>query len=324
MRIFLPLLLAIAACGSGAPPAIAPIDIETAAVPFDARDAARQGEGRLRFAGGIALRSKAVFFGGLSALRCPDRCYAVGDAGILVSFDLVETGGRLTGVADARAGALLDTEGKTGGKAERDAESLVLSPGGAEALVGFERTNSLWVVPLGEPEWRARQAYQLPEMADWPSNGGAESLVMLPGGVPLVIAEEAPGGGPRPAIAIGGAKLPDGTRANLRFRYQPPETFAPTDAALLGDSRLLVLNRMFSPLSGVAMALVEIDLSEIREGAVVSGREIARLRPPVSVDNMEGLEVRREAGRTFLYVLSDDNFNPAQRTLLMKFELLPE
>lgn len=147
---------------------------------------------------------------------------------------------------------------------------------------------------------------------------------MLPGGVPLVIAEEAPDGGDRPGIAIGAVKRPDGTRANLAFRYRPPANFSPTDAALLDDERLIILNRAFSPLAGVAMALVEVPLAEIKEGATVQGREIARLRPPVSIDNMEGIDIRREDGRVFIYLVSDDNFNAAQRTLLLKFELLPE
>ncbi len=324
MRVLVLLSLAVAACGSAAPPAITPIAVESTAVPFDSRDAARQGEGRLRYAGGLHLQSSAPWFGGLSALRCPDRCYAVGDAGSMLSFDRVERDGRLVGIENVRGGALLDLNGDAGDKASRDAESLVLSPGGAEALVGFERTNALWVVPLGDTEWKARQAYQLPEMKDWPLNGGAETLVMLPGGVPLVIAEEARDGGDRPAIAIGAVKTPNGARANLQFRYRPPANFSPTDAALLDDQRLIILNRAFSPLTGVAMALVEVPLSAFKEGATVEGREIARLRPPASVDNMEGIDIRHEGGRVFVYLLSDNNFNAAQRTLLLKFELLPE
>lgn len=324
MRVPVLLLLAIAACGNAAPPASEPVTIQSTAIPFDARDAARQGEGRLRYAGGVVLRSAAPWFGGLSALRCPDRCYAVGDAGIFLGFDRVERDGKLVGIENARGGALLDRQGSAGDKASRDAESLVISPGGAEALIGFERTNSLWVVPLGQPEWRATQVYDLPEMKGWPLNGGPETLVMLPGGVPLVIAEEAADGGDRPAIGIGALKRPDGTRANLAFHYRPPANFSPTDAALLDDERLIILNRAFSPLTGVAMALVEVPLADLKEGATVTGREIARLRPPASIDNMEGIDIRREGGRVFIYLVSDDNFNAAQRTLLLKFELLPE
>jgi hypothetical protein len=58
--------------------------------------------------------------------------------------------------------------------------------------------------------------------------------------------------------------------------------------------------------------------------------EVARLEPPLSVDNFEGIDARRDAsGRTLVYLLSDDN-NCAktdagrggpglQRTLLLLF-----
>ena len=53
-----------------------------------------------------------------------------------------------------------------------------------------------------------------------------------------------------------------------------------------------------------------------------SRTELSAIEPPLTVDNFEGLAVREEAGRTFLYIVSDDNFSGSQRTLLMKFELM--
>ena len=73
-----------------------------------------------------------------------------------------------------------------------------------------------------------------------------------------------------------------------------PEGFRATDAALLPDGRLLVLNRRASWLEGAGAALVLIDPRTIRPGAVLTGREIARLEWPLIVDNMEGLSVTRE------------------------------
>jgi hypothetical protein len=41
-----------------------------------------------------------------------------------------------------------------------------------------------------------------------------------------------------------------------------------------------------------------------------------------NIDNMEGIAVRRgPKGETLLYLISDDNFSPLQRTLLLMFEL---
>ena len=50
--------------------------------------------------------------------------------------------------------------------------------------------------------------------------------------------------------------------------------------------------------------------------------EVARLAAPLSVDNFEGIAVRRDGTRDFVYLISDDNFLGLQRTLLLKFELL--
>ena len=39
------------------------------------------------------------------------------------------------------------------------------------------------------------------------------------------------------------------------------------------------------------------------------------------IDNMEGIAVHRDEGRTILTLISDDNFSFIQRTLLLEFEL---
>ena len=70
------------------------------------------------------------------------------------------------------------------------------------------------------------------------------------------------------------------------------------------------------------------------EGALAP-RELARFGPPLTSDNFEGLDARRDpSGRTFGYLVSDDNScgkrqvvvapRVLQRTLLLQFELLPE
>ena len=38
-------------------------------------------------------------------------------------------------------------------------------------------------------------------------------------------------------------------------------------------------------------------------------------------DNFEGLAVEEKEGRTYLWLVSDDNFAPLQATYLLKFEL---
>ena len=53
--------------------------------------------------------------------------------------------------------------------------------------------------------------------------------------------------------------------------------------------------------------------------ALITGREVAAFEGRVTRDNMEALSVTREGGRTIVWIASDDNYNPLQRTLLLKF-----
>ena len=40
------------------------------------------------------------------------------------------------------------------------------------------------------------------------------------------------------------------------------------------------------------------------------------------IDNMEGLAIHREAGRTIVTMISDDNYSSLQRTILLEFDLV--
>jgi hypothetical protein len=55
---------------------------------------------------------------------------------------------------------------------------------------------------------------------------------------------------------------------------------------------------------------------------VLAGEELLRLDPPLPSDNYEGLAVLRHEGRTLVAMVSDNNENRLQRTLLLLFELL--
>ncbi|MFN2100507.1 peptidylprolyl isomerase [Altererythrobacter sp. MF3-039] len=48
---------------------------------------------------------------------------------------------------------------------------------------------------------------------------------------------------------------------------------------------------------------------------------VAIWEPPLASDNFSGLAVRENADRTFLYVVSDNDFSDDQRTVVMKFEV---
>ena len=107
--------------------------------------------------------------------------------------------------------------------------------------------------------------------------------------------------------------------------YRPAPGFKPTDAAVLPNGDVLVLSRSFSVIGGVKARLERIPASAIAAGAVLQGAPVARFAYPLTVDNFEGLAVVGGGdggdGGTLVYILSDDNFNFFQRTLLLLFRL---
>ena len=71
------------------------------------------------------------------------------------------------------------------------------------------------------------------------------------------------------------------------------------------------------------MRVRQIGREKIRPGSALGGRLVAEFAPPLILDNYEGISaVRDQSGETHVYLVSDDNLNPAQqRTLLLMFAL---
>ena len=107
-----------------------------------------------------------------------------------------------------------------------------------------------------------------------------------------------------------------------RFGYRPERDLSPAGAAGLPDGDLVVLERGFRLLLGFRVRIARVPAAQLREGAIAQGREVARLDGRFTIDNFEGIATRTgPRGETLLYVISDDNFNIFQRTLLMVFAL---
>ena len=128
----------------------------------------------------------------------------------------------------------------------------------------------------------------------------------------------------RPArrLLFAGDPAVAGTPA-LRLRYRAPPGYRITDAALLPDGRLLLLNRSVAWLAGSRRNRWSPTCAGLAAGADDRGRsEVATLEAPLTVDNMEALSVTREGGRTIVWIASDDNYiRLFRRTLLLKFAL---
>jgi hypothetical protein len=284
--------------------------------------------GRLKFMGAIQLTAADARFGGVSAMLWDQACnrlLAVSDSGAWFILEPGESDGRLRGIGKAWIAPVL---GRDGGpppsKRAADAESLARMADGS-VWVFYEqdhRGERFADVSACRPESLAQapdREWVPTGSAGWPENGGMEAVA---------------GAGRAFAMALESVPGPDGGRLGMvgtpdgalsRFSWMAPEGYQPTamDPVEADGLRMLVLHRRFSPLEGASAVLTEAEIPAGSEGRIAP-IEIARLRAPLLVDNMEALAVRREGERRFVYLASDDNFNPLQRTLLMKFELLPE
>lgn len=261
----------------------------------------------------MELRWGERWFGGFSGMMLDgDRLTAVNDVGHWLRLRLeLDAEGRPRGVSDAE---LTSLGGLDGTKEDGDAEDLAATPEGL--VVSFERRHRLLLYPDGL-SGKPRTLASPQGFTRLPDNGGAEAVAWLKDGRLLVIAEEGEGDISPAWIGRSGAWR--------RLSYHRLGRFHPSGATTLPNGDVLVVERRFTWLGGIAMRLVRLKAETIRPGAMLDGEELALLQPPLLVDNFEAVAVRQRAsdGRLVAYLLSDDNFNPIQATLLMAVLLPP-
>jgi hypothetical protein len=299
-----------------------PVAVRATPVPLNPSDPRQSVVGRLEYRGGLHLASDDPRFGGLSSIRVlPDgeRLAAVTDEGFWLSARLVQSEGRLEGVADVEMGPLLGPDGRPfEGKDSRDAESLALLPDGS-FVVGFEREHRLLRYPAGtgRPDGVPAVVPPPPGLEAAPFNGGIEALVGLSNERLFALTEY----WIEKDRVVGWTDGPESWK-RLGFRFEG--ALRPSDAARLPSGEVLVLERAYNPERGVTSVRVrEIRRGRIGPGAALGGRLVAAFAPPVTLDNYEGIAaLRGPRGETRVLLVSDDNFNPAQqRTLLLLFAL---
>lgn len=304
-----------------APVAAQPIEIEADRQYLNPADRSQEGIGKLLWRGGLALTSPDPNFGGISGLLvAPDggTMTAVTDRGYWITARLsYDSKGWLADVGEVRMAAIGGPNGAAlKGKKEKDAESLAQLADGTH-LVSFEHRHRIWRYPAA-PVGLAGGPVALappPDLADAPSNGGIEALVRLRDSRLLGFVE-----GRDDAPEVSAYLLEDGRWS--RLAYPRSGAYDPTGAALLPDGGVLLLERRFSLLGGLAVRLSRLAEAAIEPGATLVPEHLAELILPLTVDNMEGVATRRgPAGETLIYLISDDNFHALQRTLLLMFAL---
>ena len=334
----LPLVLAAAVLAIG--PALAdkpssvldqPTRTTITAIPIDFdRDHPEHKEfGKLVFRGGLNLFTNSSYFGGYSALAIDPSgksLLAISDAGSWLKATIDYDGRKLKGLSGAVLGPILGKDGKPLLEdADRDSEGMTLIDGNTEAgtaYVSFERNHRILRYPFtaesfGPPDGTVPLP---PESKRMDANRGIEALAEIRTGKltsTLVAFSErlldkngnlqgwligGPAPGPIALKRIGGFDL--------------------TDASPLPGGGIVVLERRFRYSEGVKMRIRRIPETELKGGSLIQGETLLEADDSLNIDNMEGIAAHRSpTGEIIITLISDDNFSPLQRTLLMQFAL---
>jgi hypothetical protein len=292
---------------------------------FQLSEPSRRRFGQLEFLGGLELNARHPDFGGLSGWRmqADGRFLAVTDNGSWLTGRLLARDGRPEALADVVISPVIGP----GGRAARaqglwDSESIAIA--GDTVHLGIERRHTLLRFDFARGGIKAAgQAVPLPSaVSRWPGNRGIEALGVLPAGSPLagqllgISERSSESGGSTQAFLLG-------PRATALLEVRRSDGFDVTDLAFLPSGDLVLMERFFSPLRGVAMRLRRVALDSIRPGAVLDGEVLLQADLGFQIDNMEALSIHRDAtGQTIFTLVSDDNFSIVQRTLLLQFRWL--
>jgi hypothetical protein len=292
---------------------------------FDPNDRAHIRFGSLEYRSGLVLTSRFPGFGGLSGLRLDpkgERFISFSDKGTWFTGRIVYNGSEMTGLADVEAAPMLGPDGKPiTTRGWFDSESIALD--GSFVYIGLERVNQVLRFDFSKGFTRSRgEVVQMPVAAHkLPFNKGLEALVFVPKGMPLA--------GTLIALSERGLDAKGNLIAFLvggptpgQFSVRRTDEFDISDAVLLPSGDLLVLERKFSLVAGLGIRIRRIALASVAPDAVVDGPAIFQADLSNEVDNMEGIDAHvTPEGDTVLTMVSDDNFSPIQRTLLLQFTL---
>jgi len=284
--------------------------------------------GGMIWRGGLVFSSDAAGFGGISGITFvgPDHLVMVTDQGNFITGRTRRADdGRLTGIENAGIDPIRNSAGdKLPPNYSRDAEAAdaIVRDGEIAAIrVGFENLTRVADFELGDnrPVGPAGEVRIPAELEVERTNQTLESVCIAPDASPiagstLLIAEDIPNeDGHHSAWLLGVAD-----RGPLALRTAGG--FNPTACAFLPDGDLLVLERGTSFLS-FTMQLRRIAAHRVAPGAVLEG-EIILEGSGGDIDNMEALAVRPGAAPPYrIAIMSDDNFNDWERTLLLEFDL---
>lgn len=288
---------------------------------FHLLDADRVQFGKLDFVGGLELSSDDEDFGGLSGFGwIYDQAFmAITDRGMVVSGVLETSQGKPSGISLADIHSLPGL-GPDVARWKKDSEGLDIT--GNKAFVSFEGAHRVETYGLeGRRLSRSFAKVRLDRSILKVNRGnkGLEAVAIAPSASPyngamILVSERVVDQHAQGWIVQSGK-----SRA---FRFAQKSDFLVTDAAFTHEGDLIVLERDFSLFGGLHIHLRRIRAEDFQPGLIGKSETLFEGNLQHELDNMEGLAIQRlENGDSLLTLVSDDNFNPLQRTLLLQFLL---
>lgn len=299
-------------------------DIQAEPVPLANRPGQSTLPPGVRFAGGWSLTSDHAEFGGLSGVDLlPDgSLLTVSDTGAFIWIGM-------DGGAPDGTGSIAYMKGPDGqllqGKRDADAEGLALTD--ELAFVSFERRHRVAAFDLVTCGASARSAAfsDLPQEVSGTSireNSGAEALSA---GKTLIAGFEQIVDGLSPLVSLSPTGPTVKMLAPVKPDYDSP-LVGMTNRTVLGDQAtagavVYSLRRAYNPVFGNRLTVE----AAYEDAGGASRRALFELKPPMNVDNFEGITVETLDDATHrLWLISDNNFSDKQRTLLFAFDLIGE
>ncbi|MEM7546966.1 MAG: esterase-like activity of phytase family protein [Pseudomonadota bacterium] len=281
-------------------PRSAPFDI---ALPTDSP---------LVFRGAVSVLADDEDFGGLSGMVIGafGQIIAISDRARWATFSLRIENGRLTGIDDLQTHPMITHKGQIGHGRNWDAEGMTLGPDG-RLWVSFERVHRLQsFTSVTEPAGVARRTKEWDKL---PNNGGLEALATSADGRLWAIEEQSVGAAHSFRVFVSGP-------SDVEVKHLPRHgEFSPTGADFGPDGWLYITERAFSLIGGFRVRLRRARWSD--GAAPVADEQLAAFDAASNIDNIEAITVWEDDDKTYAVVLSDDNFNIFQRTVVALFEV---
>ena len=271
---------------------------------------------KLKFVSGIEIKSNHPDFGGLSGLIINEdkSLISVGDQGIWLTGKIkINENGKLVEIINGRLGHLKGNENNPLyklGKSYTDAESIEFYNN--KFVVSFERKHRILI--FNNIFLHSEIFYDRIKYLDLPDNGGIEAMAPLKNNSIFLLSENLI----HPDDKIAGYLLSDNKLKKVYVKKNG--SFKPTDMSNLPDGNILLLERSFSPVRGVSARISVIKYEDLKPNSVILPFTLDTLKPPMVVDNFEGISfLKLNDGGYYIFILSDDNFNFLQKTLLYQF-----